>query len=150
MIAYPDTSFLYAMYRLQAHSAAAATHIKSMREKLHVSSLLLYEFRQSLRWQEFLFLRDRRKGFDRASRLSIAADLESDLEAGALQIVEADWREVFRTAERLSDAFTASEGHRTLDILHVATALHFGARDFLTFDANQRKLARAEGLNVPL
>jgi len=35
-----------------------------------------------------------------------------------------------------------------VDVLHVATALHLGAREFLTFDANQRKLAAAEKLKV--
>jgi len=41
-------------------------------------------------------------------------------------------------------------GHRSLDVLHVATALHLGAQEFLTFDANQIKLARAEKLNHPV
>lgn len=41
-------------------------------------------------------------------------------------------------------------GHRTLDILHVATARHLAARDFLTFDARQKKLAKAIGLRTPL
>ena len=36
------------------------------------------------------------------------------------------------------------------DVLHIATALHLGAREFLTFDRNQKKLAEAEGLKVPL
>jgi len=30
----------------------------------------------------------------------------------------------------------------------VATALHLGASEFLTFDERQRKLAQAEGLRV--
>jgi predicted nucleic acid-binding protein len=34
------------------------------------------------------------------------------------------------------------------DILHVATALHLGADEFLTFDGNQKTLAEAEGLTV--
>jgi predicted nucleic acid-binding protein len=37
-------------------------------------------------------------------------------------------------------------GHRFLDILHVATARVLGASEFLSFDENQRRLARAEGL----
>ena len=41
-------------------------------------------------------------------------------------------------------------GHRLFDIVNVATALHLGASEFLTFDANQRQLAEAEGLRVPL
>jgi len=60
----------------------------------------------------------------------------------------ADWPDVHRVAEILSKRRTISNGHRALDVLHVATALHLSAREFLTFDANQRKLALAEKLNV--
>jgi len=35
-------------------------------------------------------------------------------------------------------------------MLHIATALHLGVREFLTFDGNQQKLAEAEGLVVPI
>jgi predicted nucleic acid-binding protein len=38
--------------------------------------------------------------------------------------------------------------HRRFDIFHVATALHLGAKEFMTFDANQKKLAQKEGLKV--
>ena len=56
--------------------------------------------------------------------------------------------DVHRTAERLSSARTKTGGQRALDILHVATALHLGAQELLTFDDRRRKLATAEGLNV--
>jgi len=36
-----------------------------------------------------------------------------------------------------------------MDILHVATAIELGAKEFLTFDTDQKKLAEAEGLLVP-
>ena len=55
---------------------------------------------------------------------------------------------VFRLAETLSKRHAIAGRHRSLDVLHVATALHLGARDFLTFDANQRKLAAAEKMKV--
>jgi hypothetical protein len=35
-----------------------------------------------------------------------------------------------------------------MDILHVATALSMGAREFLSFNGNQPALASAEGLTV--
>jgi len=41
-------------------------------------------------------------------------------------------------------------GHRGFDILHVAAALILEADEFLTFDANQKRLAELEGLKVPL
>jgi predicted nucleic acid-binding protein len=56
--------------------------------------------------------------------------------------------DVLRRAEELSNRHTIAGGHRSFDILHVATALHLGAREFLTFDTNQRKLATAEKLKV--
>lgn len=34
------------------------------------------------------------------------------------------------------------------EVLHIATALHLKAEQFLTFDAKQRKLATAAGLKV--
>jgi len=54
MIAFPDTSFLCAFYRRQDNSAAAAAYFKAMPEALHISGLLLYEFRQSVRFQVWL------------------------------------------------------------------------------------------------
>jgi len=40
-------------------------------------------------------------------------------------------------------------GTRTLDVLHFASALVLKADTFYTFDVNQGKLAKAEGLAVP-
>jgi len=55
---------------------------------------------------------------------------------------------VLRRADDLSKRHTITDGHRSLDILHVATALQLEAEVFLTFDERQRKLAHAEGLKV--
>ena len=57
--------------------------------------------------------------------------------------------DIVRQAKRLSGMYTAEKGHRAFNILHVATAVSRRADRFLTFDANQRKLAEAEGLRVP-
>ena len=150
MIAYPDTSFLCAFYRLQTNSNLAAAYFKKMPEPLHVGSLLLYEFRQSVRWQEFLYVKDRSKGFGQPTGMVALATIQSDIASGAAVVVPVNWSDVHNIAERLSIQYTAAGGHRSFDILHVATALHLGAREFLTFDANQKKLARAEGLKAPL
>ena len=56
---------------------------------------------------------------------------------------------MYQRAEELGSASTVSAGHRLADVLHVATAIQLGVRDFLTFDINQRRLAEAEGLVVP-
>ena len=148
MISFPDTSFLCAFYRRQDNSPAAAAHFKAMPEALHVSGLLLCEFRQSVRFQVWLHARDKGKGYPQADGDRALADLQTDLDTGAVVVVTADWPDVHRLAETLSKRHTMTGGHRSLDVLHVATALHLGAREFLTFDTNQRKLAAAEKLKV--
>lgn len=150
MIAYPDTSFLVALYRWQANSPEAAAHFQAMSEALHISSMLLFEFRQSIRLQEFLHRRNPRLGFNRATGQRVLADMHSDIASGVVVLTAADWNDVIQIAERVSNQHTPPEGYRSFDILNVATALHFGAREFLTFDAHQKKLAKAEGFKTPL
>lgn len=148
MTAYPDTSFLCALYRQQVNSPQAAAHFKAMKEPLHVTSLLLYEFRQSSRLQVWLHAQDPKKGFPETDCDKALADLQTDLDSGAVVIVAAEWAEVHQAAERLSSTHTKADGHRALDTLHVATAIHLEAKEFLSFDDRQRKLAAAEGLAV--
>jgi predicted nucleic acid-binding protein len=148
MTAFPDTSFLCALYVRQDNSPEAAAHFKTMPEALHVSSLMLYEFRQSVRFQVWLHSRDKNKGYPREISDAALDKLQANMESGAVVPVSADWPDVHRLAETLSKRHTMSGGHRAFDVLHVATALHLGAREFLTFDANQRTLATAEKLKV--
>ena len=148
MIAYPDTSFLCALYRRQDNSAEAAAHFKAMPEALHVSSLLLFEFRQSLRFHVWLHAQNPRKGFTQAECDTALADLQSDLDSGVMVIVPSDWSDVHHLAEKLSAIHTSTRGQRAFDLLHIATALHLEARDFLSFDDRQRDLAKREGLKV--
>lgn len=150
MIAYPDTSFLCALYRSQENSKRAAQYFASMPEPLAVASPLLFEFRQSTRWQAWWHSKDARKGFDRRTAQAALAKLEANMATGDVVVVPVDWPNVVSFAERLSTQYTWTEGHRALDLIHVATALHLGVREFLTFDLRQQDLARAEGLRVPL
>ena len=148
MRAFPDTSFLCSLYRLQVFSARAVAAMALRDGSLPVSSLLLLEFRQSLRFHSRLYANDRAKGFPREDADLMRGRLQADLATSVLQTVAVDWAEVHQRAEALSARFTESGGHRLVDIMHVATALHLGAEEFLTFDANQKRLAVAQGLKV--
>jgi predicted nucleic acid-binding protein len=77
------------------------------------------------------------------------ADWEKDIATGINRLVSFDMDAVLRHSRSLSAQTTAKGGHRTLDIFHVATAVHLGASRFLTFDARQRALALHAGLEVP-
>jgi predicted nucleic acid-binding protein len=74
--------------------------------------------------------------------------IKADIESGVLAVISCDWAAVHAEAERLSARHTAEGGHRSMDILHVAIALSMRARQFLSFDRNQTRLASAEGLTV--
>lgn len=150
MIAYPDTSFLCARYRPQDNSARAAHHLAGMPEPLHVASPLIFEFKQSTRWQVFLHAKDPTKGFDQATAQRAFASLRFDMAREIVIVLPVDWTQVTSIAERLSSQYTWTRGYRAFDLLHVATALQLGAREFLTFDAKQSQLAALEGLKSPL
>ena len=150
MSCFPDTSFLCALYRTQVNSTRADQFMAGLSGTLGVSSLLLLEFRQSVRLQIRLHLNDRTKGFPQTEGQQMLNDLQIDLNAGLLTTIPVDWSAVHQRAEALSSAHTLASRHRLADILHVATALHLGVTEFLTFDGNQKKLAEAEGLVVPV
>jgi predicted nucleic acid-binding protein len=148
MNAFADTSFLYALYRPQENSLAADAFLERTSEPVHVSSLVLFEFRQSTRFQVFRFSKDRTQGFSKREAQRMLAALEENIASGAVAIVPVDWKEVHSTAEQLSSRHTTTGGHRALDILHLATAIHLKAPQFLTFDDNQSSLTKAAGLDV--
>lgn len=150
MTDYPDTSFLCAIYREQDNSMEADAYRDRMSEPLRVSTLLEFEFRQSIRLQVWLHSQDKKKGYSQTEADQMLADWESDIAAGHIEIIPTDADAVLRMAEHLSEKHTSLTGNRTLDILHIATAKHLSAKTFLSFDGRQKKLAKAAGLKTPL
>jgi len=150
LIAYPDTSFLCALYRNQDNSDAALCHRSMMSGPLHVTRLLLWEFRQSVRFQAFRHSKNRNVGYPLHEAEKMLTDLSDDMRNGLVISVEMDFMNILITGERISKDRTFAGGHRSFDILHVATAIDLDAKEFLSFDANQNALAGAEGLKTPL
>lgn len=77
----------------------------------------------------------------------IYKDLERDCEAGVWHLIDMP-AVAFATAAALAQIHVPQIGARTLDTLHVASALELKAQRFWTFDERQAKLARAAGLKV--
>ena len=150
MIAYPDTSFLCSLYREQVHSERADAYRATMTEPLHFTRLLEFEFLQAIELQVWLHATDRKKGYARREADQMLKDWEADIASGLNKLVPCDSDAVLRLAGSYSKNRTAQGGHRSLDILHVATAIHLGAKEFLTFDERQRTLAQHAGLKLPL
>ena len=150
MIAYPDTSFLCALYRKQENSERALAYRRTMTEPLHVTRLLLWEFRQSVRFQAFRHSKNRSVGYPLHEAEKMLSDLNEDMSDELVITKEIDFINILVTGERISKNRTFTGGHRSFDILHIATAIDLDAKEFLSFDTNQIQLAAAEGLLVPL
>ena len=74
------------------------------------------------------------------------ASFKEDFEEG--RYIQADllWRAALKRAGDLSQKHTPALGCRSLDVLHVASAVELELKNFLTFDRRQQKLAKASGL----
>lgn len=140
MLAYPDTSFLMSAYGSDHFSAAARRFLATAAAPVVLTELNRLEFENALR---SLVFRRLLPATEEASRIR---SLESDVQAGLVRFKTCAWDHVFERARYLSARHTGHEGHRAMDILHVASALQLRASHFLGFDERQRSLARSEGL----
>ncbi len=114
-----------------------------------LSSLVGFEFRQAIRLQVRQNVADRSLGISKEEGTRVLSLFQRDTQTGLFRFLMPNWPEVHTTAEILSAKHTENGGFRLADILHVATALQLGCEGILTFDSDQRVLARLEGLSLP-
>jgi predicted nucleic acid-binding protein len=139
---YPDSSFLVSLVCQDSNSAKAGACMIRMQAPLLFTPLHRNESRNALRnaaARGLITENDRRGAF---------RQLDQDLRDGLLVHTLAEWTDILRRADELSEKHAAVSGQRTIDLLHVAFALECGARIFLSFDNRQCSLAEAAGLEV--
>jgi predicted nucleic acid-binding protein len=140
LIVYADTSFLTAVYLRDAHSREAYTRM-ALRPNLPVSPFGRAELANAIYRQVFL-----RRVSEIDARRSWE-NFEFDCRSCLLQTAafpETAWSVTVDLARR----YGATLGVRTLDSLHVASALELRADKFWTFDERQARLAEAVGLDT--
>jgi len=137
-----DTSFLFALYGIDSLTERAVAQVRHLPQSISVSILNEFELENAIRFSVF------RRAIDSSMAIAMLADYARDMSIGRLSLVTCNLASVLAEAKRLSIAHSQNGGHRAFDILHVAAALQLGAREFLSFDANQRKLAKAVGLKI--
>ena len=79
---------------------------------------------------------------------TIIREIETDKADGLLQPTALNQIKLYEKARELSKKHTSTLACRSLDILHVASALILGAKKFASFDLRQRKLAVAVDLTL--
>ena len=140
MIAYADTGFLVSLYGQDAHSATA-TALVSSKPVFILTCLGETEFTNAIELRVF------RKEWTRREARSVHEQFLQHQAAGVFRM-EPLGSQVWEKALLLSHRHSAILGARTLDLLHVATALVLRPDVFYTFDDRQRKVAKAEHLRV--
>jgi predicted nucleic acid-binding protein len=126
---------------LDANSALAAARMEEAKLPILLTPLGELEFTNAISLR--LFRREAQ-----ASKIKAAQSLlRTDLAEGILQLKPLTTH-VLDRAKQMARRRTPQLGARTLDILHVASALELQADTFYTFDQKQERLARAEGLIV--
>ncbi len=143
MKAFPDTSFLCALYRQQVNSDLALAFMEARGEPLPVSALVRFEFVHGIRREVFSNAQDRGAGLTLSVASGVLHAFDEDFRLGRLVAV-------IHCAGELSERHAIAKGHRAFDTLHAATALTLGFGELLTFDRQQGSLAEAEGMDVPL
>jgi len=136
-----DTSFLFSLYGHDSHTAEALALLEKSGRPLLLSPLNEFELGNALRFAEW---RGLLPAGDAARRLEALVD---DHTAGRWRRSEIPLAEILSEAGRLSLSHTVAGGHRSFDILHVAHARLVAPKRFLSFDANQLRLAKVAGLN---
>ena len=135
-----DTSFLFSLYGHDTHTAEALTLLAKARQPLLLSALNEFELGNALRFAEW-------RGLLPAGSAAQRFDaLDEDQTAGLWRLSDIELTAIVVEAGRLSASHTAAGGHRSFDILHIAHARLAAPQRFLSFDANQLRLAKAAGL----
>ena len=142
MKTYFDTSALVPIYIRDDRSEKVQQLLRAHAEPITVTPLHLHELHNAIRLCQFW------GHLTPARAADVVQQIERDERDGRLVSVIPPWAEVYAAGQRLIAAHTPLLGARSLDILHVASALVLAAHDFCGFDERQTKLARAAGLKV--
>lgn len=137
---YADTSFFVSLYLREQHTAEAERRLRE-RPSLWVTPLHVAEWTHAIEQHVF------HKALSRSAADRFLQRFQEHRARGL-------WREAplpdraFEMCAELANRYAARLGVRTLDTLHVASALEMKAEFFWTFDTRQEKLALAAGLKT--
>ena len=140
---YVDTSALVKLYIRETLSKEIADFLKRRNQPVPLTRFHELEFSNALR------LKCYRAELAETEAEGILSRFKSHEEAGIYIRPPLEWPIVFDFALHLSARHTKTIGTRSLDILHVASALAIQAGSFLTLDERQADLAHSSGLKVP-
>ena len=141
MSTYADTSFLVSLYVFDDNSPKASEFFAGASLPFLLTPLLEAEIVNAFHLRIF-----RKESGEKQIRTSLEL-FGKDVRIGVFELKSFS-SDIFRQALQISSRRTAKVGTRTLDLLHVASAVFLQTEKFYTFDKKQAELARVEGLIV--
>lgn len=140
---FADTSFFLTLVLKDIHYPVAARWLKVYAENLNISSLVGFETENKLR--TLCLTKELDEASFQRAQLDVAALLR-----GAIRLRHpGKWPALLAESRRMIHHFSPGVPHGTMDVVHVASARVLRMESFLTFDDNQRGLARAAGFKAP-
>ena len=140
MSIYADTSFFMSLYLRDGHTPDALRRMKGQ-PQVWLTPFHKIEIAHGIAQKVF------RRELSSSTADQILQELTEDCAAGLW--IMADLPPLaFETGIALARTHVVKVGTRTLDTLHVASALELNSEQFWTFDDRQAKLAKAVGLKV--
>ena len=140
--AYFDTSALVRLYVIEDHTDAVAAYVTSRRTSVAIHGLHELELENGLRAKVF------RKEMTAAQCHQVLGRFAKDIADGLLMRPPVSWPDIFREANRVSSVIADRSGCRSLDVLHIAAALHWNCSLFVSLDDRQIKAASLTHLKV--
>lgn len=139
---YADPSALLKLYLHQPESAAMSTWRAKVKGALPITHHGRVEVVNGI------CLAAHRRELGAEALADTLASFDEDFTLGLYRQADLLWRATLNHAAELSRNFSPKLGTRSLDVLHVASALELELRQFVTYDSRQMQLAQAVGLKV--
>lgn len=139
---YVDTSVIVKLYIREKYSVEVSNWIRKNNEAIPLTQFHDLEFTNAIYLKQF------RMEMTDDQVYYVLSKFDSHQESGIYYRPQLNWPNTIRFALDLARNHTRNTGSRTLDILHVASALAIKANRFLTLDKRQSALAELAGLRV--
>ena len=139
---YVDTSVMVKLYIKEEYSLEVSHWIRRNNEAIPLTRFHELEFTNAIYLKQF------RTEMTNEQALLVLSKFDEHQRRGVYYRPQIDWTDTMNSALDLSQSHTKTTGSRSLDILHVASALAIKANRFLTLDKRQSALAGSAGLTI--
>ena len=139
---YVDTSVIVKLYFKEEYSRDTSNWLRKNNEAIPLTSFHELELIHAIHLKQF------RTEITPDETRQIMSRFEEHEISGIYYRPQLAWSAIFIHAIDLSKKHSANIGSRSLDILHVASALSINAGRFLTLDDRQTRLAALAGLKI--